>query len=144
MSRARVPPDLRELVAADSRHRCGYCLMSERIVGIPMEVDHLVPEIHGGATERENLWLACPFCNRYKGQRTSAVDPVSQQEVSLFNPRTQDWSTHFAWVVSGSRIMGLTAIGRATAQALKLNRPILVEARKRWVRVGWHPPEDSD
>jgi hypothetical protein len=105
-----------------------------------MEIDHLIPEALGGKTERQNLWLACPLCNRYKGQQVIAEDPVSQQEVPLFNPRTQKWQQHFAWSSDGTRVVGLTLTGRATVRALLLNRPVLVAARKRWVAVGWHPP----
>jgi 5-methylcytosine-specific restriction endonuclease McrA len=50
---------MRDRVAARSRHRCGYCLTSEAIVGSPMEVDHIIPEVDGGQTEEHNLWLAC-------------------------------------------------------------------------------------
>jgi hypothetical protein len=62
--------------------------------------------------------------------------------VPLFNPRTQKWSDHFVWTDSGTRILGKTATGRATVIALRLNRPPLVDARRAWVAVGWHPPED--
>jgi hypothetical protein len=37
MSRSYVPKVLREKVAAQARHRCGYCLTAEAIVGTPME-----------------------------------------------------------------------------------------------------------
>ncbi|HEY3227585.1 MAG TPA: hypothetical protein VGJ87_00105 [Roseiflexaceae bacterium] len=59
----------------------------------------------------------------------------------LFNPRAQRWDEHFAWSDDGTQILGLTAIGRATIVALQLNRPLLVSARRRWVLVGWHPPQ---
>lgn len=62
--------------------------------------------------------------------------------VLLFNPRSQDWNKHFAWTEDGEQIIGLTAIGRATVEALNLNRPTLVKARRRWVEAGWHPPKD--
>lgn len=106
-----------------------------------MEIDHLVPERRGGATVEENLWLACPLCNGHKADRISAPDPVSGQDVPLFNPRREVWREHFAWVDRGARVLGVTALGRATVEALKLNRPALVRARRRWVEVGWHPPE---
>jgi hypothetical protein len=38
-------------------------------------------------------------------------------------------------------ILGKTATGRATAKALKLNRPQLVVARQAWVLWGIHPPQ---
>ncbi len=66
MSRSRIPKALRAKVAAQARYRCGYCLTSESIVGTPMELDHLIPESLGGATEENNLWLACSLCNDAK------------------------------------------------------------------------------
>lgn len=44
------------------------------------------------------------------------------------------------WENSGTRIAGLTNIGRATVIALRLNNENIVEARTFWVQVGWHPP----
>ena len=57
MSRSYVAKALREQIATDARHRCGYCLTSARIIGAPREIDHIIPESLGGPTLRENLWL---------------------------------------------------------------------------------------
>ena len=141
MSRAYVAAGLRRRVADQARYRCGYCLTAEDIVGAPMEIEHIVPESAGGSSEEDNLWLACTLCNSHKSDRTTAVDPVSGELVRLFDPRRQEWREHFGWDDSGTRIVGLTDVGRATASALNLNRPSLVRARRRWVGVGWHPPE---
>ncbi len=143
MSRTHIPKALREKVAAQARHRCGYCLMAEAIVGVSMEIDHLIPEALGGATEEKNLWLACSLCNDHKGDRIGALDPVTGEVVRLFNPRRQRWSEHFRWSTEGDQIEGLTPTGRATVIALHLNRPVLVRARQAWVKVGWHPPKDT-
>ena len=140
MSRTRIPDWLRERVADQARHRCGYCLMSEAVVGMCLELDHLIPEALGGVTEEENLWLACPSCNARKAHRVLGIDPATGESVRLFDPRRQSWSEHFCWIESGSRIQGLTPVGRATVVTLQLNRPILVSARRGWVAVGWHPP----
>lgn len=142
MSKAFVSPSLRRRVAEQARHRCGYCLSTESIVGTPMDVEHIIPESQGGSTEEQNLWLSCSLCNSYKGTRTTSVDPISGREVPLFDPRRQSWNEHFGWEEAGSMIVGLTAIGRATVLALVLNRPPLVKARRRWAAVGWHPPRD--
>jgi len=48
MSRSYVAKALREQIATDARHRCGYCLTSARIIGAPMEIDHIIPESLGG------------------------------------------------------------------------------------------------
>jgi HNH endonuclease len=142
MTPAYIPKALRARLAEQARYRCGYCLSAEQIVGLAMEVDHLIPQILGGLTVEENLWLACSACNAFKGCRISALDPESSQMVRLFNPREQSWEEHFRWVESGAQIAGRTAVGRATTKALRLNRPLLVRARRSWMRVGWHPPED--
>lgn len=133
---------LRRQVAQDARHRCGYCLTPEPILGRPMVIDHIMPKARGGTSVRENLWLACRRCNEFKGSRTHAVDPLTDVEVALFNPRRQSWSVHFAWSEDGTKIVGLTAIGRATVASLRLNNEEIVGARWLWVQVGWHPPSD--
>ncbi len=142
MSRAYIPTALCEAVARSARHRCGYCLTEEVVIGAAMEIEHIIPEALGGRTEEENLWLACSLCNQHKGIRVAGRDPVTDESVPLFNPRRQIWAEHFAWTADGMRILGLTPIARATVIGLNLNRPALVRSRRVWVRAGWHPPED--
>lgn len=55
--------------------------------------------------------------------------------------RTQVWSEHFAWTDDGLRIVGKTAVGRATVIALRLSDdPDAILVRSYWVLAGWHPP----
>ena len=142
MSSSYIPLQLRRQVARQGRYRCGYCLSSEKIVGMTMTIDHLIPEALGGPTEEENLWLACSACNGRKGDRISARDPLTGETAPLFNPRTQSWGEHFEWSDDGLQVLGKTPAGRATVIALELNRRVLVEGRRSWVKVGWHPPSD--
>ena len=81
MSQTYIPKALRAKVAAQARHRCGYCLTAEAVAGTPMEMDHLIPEALGGLTEEDNLWLACSLCNDHKGQRIVALDPETGELV---------------------------------------------------------------
>lgn len=106
-----------------------------------MVLDHLIPVSRGGSTTRENLWLACRRCNEFKGARTEALDEQTGTIVKLFNPRTQSWSVHFAWSSDTTKIIGLTAVGRATVMALRLNNPEIVAARALWRQAGWHPAD---
>jgi hypothetical protein len=142
MTSAYVSKSLRARVEAQARHRCGYCLTPEHLVGSPLEIEHLFPTALGGRTEEPNLWLACSLCNSYKGTRVVALDSATGELVPLFNPRRQVWREHFAWTDSGDRIVGLTPIGRATVAILNLNRSSLVQARRAWASVRWHPPKD--
>lgn len=142
MTRSQATQILFERVAHQARHRCGYCLTRESVVGAAMEIEHIMPQSLGGGTEEPNLWLACPSCNGRKADRISARDPTSGRIVRLFNPRRQIWANHFEWSTNGEQINGTTASGRATVLALQLNRPTLIIARRAWVAVGWHPPAD--
>jgi hypothetical protein len=73
----------------------------------------------------------------------TVVDPVSGQAIALFNPRQQKWAKHFSWANDGAYILGLTACGRATVNALQMNNTTAVTVRRSWVSVGWHPPEED-
>lgn len=139
---AYIPESLRTQIAATDRHRCCYCLTSEANSGIPMTHDHIQPRSKGGETTFENICLACRSCNEFKADSTGSIDPVTGESVPLFNPRTQIWSDHFAWIPDGTRVEGLTAIGRATIVALRMNNPVIIVARTRWAISGWHPPAD--
>lgn len=108
-----------------------------------MHIDHIVPLAEGGTSEESNLWLACAWCNTYKGSITCAVDPENGKAVSLFNPRKQRWSSHFTWSDDGLMVIGLTATGRATVNALRLNNEYVIVARHYWVQAGWHPPGED-
>ena len=140
MSKTPISAELRGEVAGVARRRCGYCQCDERYVGLLMGVDHLKAEAHGGQTRRPNLGLACAMCNKRKGKRRRVPVPGTKRTVRLFNPRKDKWAEHFRWTDRGERIEGVSDIGRATVEALELNHPVHVEARRNWVRVGWHPP----
>jgi len=143
MTRSRLPVEVERRVRGAAGNRCGYCLSPQSLVMARLEIEHIIPLAKGGSNDESNLWLACPLCNRYKSDKTTAVDPQSGEIVPLFNPRTQVWSEHFRWSEDGLRIIGLTPIGRATVAALHLSDdPDALEVRNRWVSAGWHPPED--
>lgn len=105
------------------------------------ELEHIVPRSAGGATAFENLCFACPFCNRHKADRQMAIDPDTSQPVEFFHPQRQTWTDHFTWSEDSTEIVGLSAVGRATIVALKMNRPELVRVRKLWIKLGEHPPQ---
>ena len=77
------------------------------------------------------------FLFAQKGAREVALDPVSGKAVRLFNPRRDQWEEHFEWV--SVRVQGRTATGRATVEALQMNRLLVLEIR----RVVGIPPNPS-
>jgi len=88
----------------------------------------------------ENLAFSCG-CNSYKSDQTRAPDPLTGRLVPLFHPRRQRWSRHFRWSDDVSIIIGLTATGRATVEALHLNRVELLNLRRALLAIAEHPPE---
>ncbi len=68
---------------------------------------------------------------------------MTGESVRLFHPHQQQWLEHFRWSEDGCEIIGLTPTGRVTTLALSLNHLEIVEARRRWVRVDWHPPPED-
>jgi hypothetical protein len=139
MSRSAITPALKAAIRQEANYRCGYCLAEEVLMGVSLAIDHIVPLAAGGTDEPVNLWAACRQCNELKNSRTTAEDPQTGELVPLFNPRTQRWSEHFAWDADTYFILGITAIGRATVEALQINRIIMVRARQRWTHLGWPP-----
>ncbi|WP_096599135.1 HNH endonuclease [Calothrix sp. NIES-2100] len=137
-----LPESLKNRIVFADFARCCYCLTTEANSGIPMTYDHILPVSKNGETSYDNLCLACRTCNEFKGDVTEAIDPLLGETTALFNPRTQKWSEHFAWSLDGTRVEGLTAVGRATVARLRMNNPVIIVARGRWVISGWHPPKD--
>jgi 5-methylcytosine-specific restriction endonuclease McrA len=138
MSSERLPRALSRLVAERAQWRCEYCRSPAVFSTQPFEVDHIIPRSKNGLTVLENLALSCG-CNRYKGNRTNAHDPQTGRVAPLFHPRRQRWTRHFAWSEDFLVIIGRTATGRATVEALHLNRPELINLRRALRAIGEHP-----
>ena len=103
-------------------------------------IDHIIPLSRGGSSDLNNLALACSGCNAHKHQRVSAPDPVDGREAPLFHPRQDQWTHHFGWDENYAQVIGLTPTGRATVEALQLNRPGVVNLRGLMRLAGKHPP----
>lgn len=114
-----VPAPLRRQVIERAGNRCEYCLLTAGLAFYPHEVDHVIAEKHGGATELDNLAFSCWRCNRHKGSDLTSFDPETRELSPLFNPRTQVWADHFAY--GREMIVGLTPEGRTTVNLLGLN-----------------------
>lgn len=139
---SRISGELRNKIRRQAKNRCGYCLTPQEIYPVPLEIEHILPQAEGGTDTEENLWLACRVCNGFKHAKTVGTDPQTKETISLFNPRIQNWDEHFEFNRDKTKIIGKTACGRATAEALKLNNDLAVAVRKKWVKIGWYPPQD--
>ena len=103
-----VPVELQRAVRTRCGNRCAYCQTAEDLTTVVFELEHIVPRALGGETILDNLCLACPSCNRFKADRTSAPDLATGEQVPLFHPQRHQWSDDFAWTDDGTRIAALT------------------------------------
>lgn len=136
-----IPVNLRRSVRDRFADCCAYCRTAERLTATVFEFEHIVPRADGGETSFDNLCLSCPMCNRYKSDSSSSSDPVTEADVRLFHPHQDRWSEHFAWSEDKTELVGLTAVGRATIAALKINRAAMIRVRRMWAAMAEHPPE---
>jgi len=128
--------ELVELVRDRANNRCEYCQFPDQYAWLPFQIDHIIAEKHGGATEADNLALSCFYCNSFKGPNIAGIDPNGDASVAvqLFHPRREDWERHFEW--TGAILCGKTAKGRATIAVLKINDFDSVEVRKVLFELG--------
>lgn len=125
---------VRHVVQLRARDVCEYCL---RQTGAPFEIDHIIPPdrwddyIHNrivgrppvpdrrGPDHLDNFAWSCPFCNRSKSQYVTAS--LYGQPYPLFDPRYDDWQSHFGFRRAYVTIRGHTLVGVATQQKLDFN-----------------------
>lgn len=137
----RVSTALRRMVASRAKGLCEYCRCPEEFSPDSFTVEHIRPRQAGGETTAENLAWACFGCNGRKHTKTTHADPETGQEVALFHPRQQRWSEHFNWSNDYTQMIAKTPCGRATVEALRLNRAGVVNLRRLLTSAGLHPPE---
>jgi hypothetical protein len=120
--------------------RCEYCKSTMDHSPQPFAVEHVTPVAEGGETTLENLALACGGCNGHKHTKIQALDPLTKTQAPLYHPRQQFWGDHFCWSEDSLEMLGLTPTGRSTINALRLNRPSVVNLRKLLIMARLHPP----
>ena len=132
-----IPAALRQMVIERAAGRCEYCRYPQEMAFLAFEVEHIVAEKHGGPTTPDNLALACPYCNRFKGTDLGSLDPETGQLTPFYHPRTQQWAEHFQ--LDGAQILPLTPEGRVTVTILQLNHPDRIRERARLIEAGRYP-----
>lgn len=143
MREVRMPARLRQRVIDRADGCCEYCRSQSAYATQAFSVEHILPRARGGTTVLDNLALACQGCNNHKYDKIEAWDLVSRQFVSLYHPRRDHWGSHFTWSDDFTLIVGVTPVGRATIEALLLNRAGVVNLRQILYTLGKHPPLGS-
>lgn len=135
-----ISPQLRELVITRANKCCEYCRIRQDDQFFKFEIDHIIAEKHQGATMQENLCLACPDCNAFKGSDISSIDwEYTESLTALFNPRTEQWHEHFSLDTLTGVIVPLSPVGRVTIFLLKINLNDRVADRLLLMDAGRYP-----
>ena len=135
---SRVGAAVRDFVRQRASGRCEYCLKPEIVSTYGFHVDHIIPILHGGTSDVDNLAWACFECNVAKGRDIASYDSLTDALTPLYTPRTDSWHEHF--VINGPEIVGLTAIGRVTVRILALNQADQLIIRANLIDAGYWPP----
>jgi len=133
---ARLKAEVRQRAGA----RCEYCQFPEAFAELRFQVDHIIPQQHGGPTTSPNLAWSCLRCNKHKGPNLSGIDSATGQVVRLFHPRCDRWAEHFAW--EATKLLGITPVGRTTVAVLQINRTDAVLVREALMEEGIYLAQD--
>jgi hypothetical protein len=111
---------IRAQVRQRAGNACEYCQLRQDDSPLAaLHIEHIIPKIHGGRDDLDNLALACIDCNLDKGTNLTGIDPQTNNVTVLFHPRRHEWIEHFEW--QGISLIGKTAIGRTTIRVLNMN-----------------------
>lgn len=141
MPKSYIPQNVKLFVVNRAEGRCEYCQCPADFSTELFSIEHILPRSKEGVNDVGNLAFACSGCNIFKSDKTTFLDNISQQLQPLFNPRTMIWSEHFIWDDTLTVIIGKTAIGRVTIEALKLNRLQIKNLRRALISIDEHPPK---
>ncbi len=138
--RPNISKKQKELVTDRAKHCCEYCLSQRRFSPDPFSIEHIVTFSKEGSDNLDYLALACQGCNSHKYTAVLAIDLANGNEVSLYNPRQDEWEEHFVWNDDFSLVIGISLVGRATIIKLQINRIGVTNLRKVLSILGEHPP----
>lgn len=139
---AKISRALKALTISRSQGYCEYCKSPADFTTEPFSIEHIIPRSKQGTNDAENLAYSCIGCNVYKSDRTEYIDRILQEMIPIFNPRMMQWSDHFMWDESYTMVIGKSPTGRATVDALKLNRKPLKNLRRALIAIDEHPPKN--
>ena len=122
----------RSEVREDFRATCGYCLLEEKWAAgrENFELDHFRPQslFPQLAMSFHNLYWSCHVCNNVKRGRWPSM-ALLELGIGFVDLCASNFSDHFVEQFSG-KWRGKNLSARYTIDALRLNRPHLVELRR--------------
>jgi len=140
MSDRKPSASVKRAVFERAGGRCEYCRCPANFSSDYFSIEHIYPRVLGGTNDSENLALACQGCNSHKSTHIDAIDPATGTTTPLYHPRRHVWSDHFEWSEASQHLVGRTPTGRATIEALYLNREGVLNLRHALRQLKRHPP----
>lgn len=113
-------------------YRCCYCGTDEISAGGELEIEHFRPKSKGGTDAIDNLVYSCSRCNLFKSAYWPKPNAPSSQH--LLHPRHDNLQEHIDLTDHGE-LIGLTPRGWFHISWLHLNRPQLIEARRKRLQL---------
>ncbi len=127
--------DTRQFVFVRALYQCEYCRLPQSAAPyFTFHVEHIEAQQHITDDSFDNLALACPDCNRYKGPNLATLDLRTREIVRLFHPRHDHWTDHFEF--RGAILIGRSVLGDATIRLLQINTVDRVEMRAELQAAG--------
>jgi len=115
-----ITTQVRTQVRERAHNACEYCHLHQDDSPLAvLHIEHIIPKVHGGTDDLDNLALACIDCNLHKGTNLTGIDPQTGDVTELFHPRQENWNEHFQ--SQAVYLIGRTAIGRTTIRVLNMN-----------------------
>lgn len=115
---------IRKSLSGETLYKCAYC--ESRVEDVaPIHVEHILPKSCRPelVVAWENLTVACPNCNQYKGSYYSPEQP-------LLNPYRDEPSEHLVFAGSLLFAAGGSELGERTINRLQLSRTPLNQSRE--------------
>ena len=114
----------KEALNKDFNGRCGYCDITEHVIGKVFQIDHFAPKDKFGdlETEYSNLVYACPSCNRSKWNDwpMTTHSPSHDGSKGYVDPCNEEYDEHLERTGCGT-IVGKTPVGVYMRHKLKLH-----------------------
>ncbi len=118
-----------------ARNQCEYCQLPQTATPfLTFHVEHIQAKQHVSEDSLDNLALAFPDCNRFKGPNLTSLSSITRKIIRLFHPRNDQWSEHFEY--ESSVLVGLRPIGEATIDLLQINSDEQMKCVLHWVPIG--------
>ncbi len=132
--------NLREDMYDKQNELCAYCRMYVPLGCVPMHREHIVYKDKHPQWMflPENLCIACPLCNEYKGETEVLVHPKTKQYpksgkgFKIIHPLYDRYSKHIE-LLGGFLYRGLTKKGKFTINTCHLYRYKLAEDRAKLI-----------